>query len=209
MNRIFLQKHIDFLLILAFFAIPPIFNSGASSYSATMPIPALILQVALCVFIFIRTKVGKKDFKAFSSFSFVVLLLFLFLNAIIWNFAASFFSDAEETIQKIPPQGFLETSYTVLCLFISALYEEMLYRHYLPYETVSFDSKQKSLPYRVISEISIILIFALGHRYLGFWAVLNAFCAGVILRFFCIKTGSFISGFAAHFAYNLIVFFAF
>ncbi|MCR4939391.1 MAG: CPBP family intramembrane metalloprotease [Treponemataceae bacterium] len=107
-------------------------------------------------------------------------------------------------IEKIMPVGISETIYTVLCFSISALYEELLYRQFLPDESLSMiPSKHLRLPV----EILIVLLFALGHIYLGIWAVMNAFVAGCLLRFFCVKTASFLSGFIAHFIYNLIVFF--
>ena len=222
MNTNFLKKHADFFLIIAFFAIPPIFSSSQNigqkieqisdqhAFSPAAPVSTFLLQSALSLYILIKMKFGKKDFKSFfflSSFSILCLLL---LNATVWNFIAGFFSSSSQNeIKKILPEGFWTICYICLSLFVSALYEELLYRKFIPDETISFVLQDKSLHYRIISEILIILIFALGHRYLGVWAVLNAFTAGCILRFFCIRTGSFISGFIAHLIYNLIVFFAF
>lgn len=220
MNTNFLKKHADFFLIIAFFAIPPIFSSSQNieqnieqisdqhAFSPAAPISTFLLQSALSLYILFKMKFGKKDIKSFfflSSFSILCLLL---LNATVWNFIAGFFSSSSQNeIKKIIPEDFWTIFYICLSLFVSALYEELLYRKFIPDETISFTLQDKSLLYRIISEILIILIFALGHRYLGVWAVLNAFTAGCILRFFCIRTGSFISGFIAHLIYNLIVFF--
>ncbi len=232
MKTNFLKKHADFLLIIAFFAIPPIFSSGQNveqisdqqAFSPAAPLSTLLMRVALCLYILFKVKFGKKDFKSFSFASTLSILCILLLNAFLWNFIAGFFSSSsKDELEKIMPEGLLPNFYVWLSLFVSAFYEEILYRKFLPDESFSIcsyryfnpttieeasvDSKQNSLKYRIIVESLIILIFALGHRYLGVWAVLNAVFAGGVLRFFCVKTGSFLSGFTAHLIYNLIVFF--
>ena len=216
MKTNFLKKHADFFLIILFFAIPPIFSSGQNveqisdqqAFSPAAPLSTLLLRVALSVYILFKMKFGKKDFKSFSFASTLSILCILLINAMLWNFIAGFFqSSSDDQLEKIVPEGFWSNFYIWLSLFVSAFYEEILYRKFLPDETASFDSQQKSLLYRIIVESLIILIFALGHRYLGVLAVLNAVFAGGVLRFFCVKTGSFLSGFTAHLIYNLIVFF--
>ena len=179
-----------------------------------MPFLMLLVYTAVCIYILCKAKFKKSDFAKFSILSSAILLVSLFINGAVWNLISSFFIDSQEDIQRIMPDGFFEKSYVVLCLFVSALYEELLYRQFLPDEAVciiSQSSKSGISPkfLRLATEIVIIAIFALGHRYLGLWAVVNALCAGVILRFFCIRTGSFLSGFIAHYIYNLIVFFLF
>lgn len=224
----FLQKHADFFILLAAFAIPPVFNSGQNigqisgqaSYSAAAPIPILLLYGAVCSYVLFKMKFGLKDFRAFSVKSFfakilvmtISLVCLLILNAMLWNFMAGYFSSEQLEIEKVMPDGAFSRIHVVISLFIAALYEELLYRKFLPEEALSMlpKSAQCRVPstmIRFFAELSIILIFALGHRYLGMWAVINAFCAGMILRFFCVRTGSFLSGFVAHFVYNLIVFF--
>ena len=223
MKTNFLKKHADFFLIILFFAIPPIFSSVQNieqiseqqSFSPAAPISTLLLRVALSVYILFKMKFGKKDFKSFSFASTLSILCMLLLNAFLWNFIAGFFqSSSDDQLEKIVPEGFWSNFYIWLSLFVSALYEELLYRKFLPDEALSIcsyryldpptieeasvDSKQNSLKYRIIVESLIVLIFALGHRYLGVWAVLNAVFAGGVLRFFCLKTGSFLSGFTAH-----------
>jgi membrane protease YdiL (CAAX protease family) len=212
MKTDFLQKHADFFLIFVFFAIPPVLNNSQPSFSPAMPLLSLIVYVALSIYILIKNKFGKTDFRSFSVVTSFALLCMLLLNAKIWDLATILFSESQSEVTKTISEGFLENAYIVFSLFVSALYEELLFRHFLPESAYSFVksfSKQtgNAKIARICVEISIIMIFALGHRYLGIWAVLNAFTAGCILRFFCIRTGSFISGFVAHFVYNVIVFF--
>ena len=212
MKTDFLQKHADFFLIFVFFAVPPIFISSQPSFSPAMPLLSLIVYVALSIYILIKNKFGKTDFRAFSVVTSFLLLCALLLNAKIWDLATIFFSETLTEVTKTESEGFMNNAYIVLSLFISALYEELLFRQFLPegafsfFQSVSKTAGNTKIS-RICTEIVIVMIFALGHRYLGIWAVLNAFTAGCILRFFCIRTGSFLSGFVAHFVYNLIVFF--
>ena len=147
MNTNFLKKHADFFLIIAFFAIPPIFSSSQNieqiadqqAFSPAAPVSTFLLQSALSLYILIKMKFGKKDFKSFfflSSFSILCLLL---LNATLWNFIAGFFSSSNQNeIKKIIPEGFWTIFYICLSLFVSALSEELLYRKFIPDETISF-----------------------------------------------------------------------
>ena len=231
MKRFFLQKHIDYFLILVFFVIPPIFTTGTAEYSAAAPVLALLIHAALCAYIICKIKFSTEkqpfriDRKLILSRAIVtfVALCMLIMNSFAWNAAATvtaatgIFNTESSEIVKIVPEGAAEIAYTVLSLLIAALYEELLYRWFLPEEikyifssdSTMSKSKQTAKTLRILFEILIILLFALGHRYLGIWAVLNAFTAGCILRFICVRTDSVISGFIAHFAYNLLLLFIF
>ncbi len=204
MKTDFLQKHADFFLIFVFFAIPPVLNNSQPSFSPAMPLLSLIVYVALSIYILIKNKFGKTDFRSFSVVTSFALLCMLLLNAKIWDLATILFSESQSEVTKTISEGFLENAYIVFSLFVSALYEELLFRQFLPEGALRAVNTKIA---RICTEIAVVMIFALGHRYLGIWAVLNAFTAGCILRFFCIRTGSFISGFVAHFVYNVIVFF--
>ncbi len=204
MKTDFLQKHADFFLIFVFFAIPPVLNNSQPSFSPAMPLLSLIVYVALSIYILIKSKFGKTDFRSFSVVTSFALLCMLLLNAKIWDLATILFSESQSEVTKTISEGFLENAYIVFSLFVSALYEELLFRQFLPEGALRAVNTKIA---RICTEIAVVMIFALGHRYLGIWAVLNAFTAGCILRFFCIRTGSFISGFVAHFVYNVIVLF--
>ena len=228
MKRFFLQKHIDYLIILVLFVIPPVFASGeASSFSPAAPFLSLLLHCALCAYIICKNRFVSEvneasekrplqiNTKLVTVCAIVAILAFcmLMMNSFAWNVAAGVFgaNQVNQTIHndisKIMPVGAAETAYSVVSLLVAALYEELLYRRFLPDEAKSF--LPASLKVRIVAEILIIAVFALGHRYLGVWAVLNAFTAGCILRFFCVRTGSVVPGFVAHFVYNLIMFFVF
>src|SRR5574344_888426 len=54
--------------------------------------------------------------------------------------------------------------------FCAAFYEEVLYRQYLP-ETMKALTGKK---FPLLCEAAVLILFAAGHRYLGFFAVVNA-----------------------------------
>lgn len=101
-------------------------------------------------------------------------------------------------------------------IFVSAFYEESLYRQFMPEVTILLAQEIpcKTETYKKWIEQSIetawVLIFAFSHRYIGITAVLNALFCGIILRRCFKATGSVLAGTLAHFAYNsLMVFFYF
>ncbi|MCI7564820.1 MAG: CPBP family intramembrane metalloprotease, partial [Spirochaetia bacterium] len=90
----------------------------------------------------------------------------------------------------------------------SAFYEEILYRLYIPEQIKSFVCKIKSnFTVFVISEIPVLFLFALAHKYNGIFAVFNAGFAYIILRFFYKKTDNIFVNVASHFFYNLTMLF--
>ncbi len=204
MNDSFFKNHIDYFLLLFLFAIPPVFNTGQSSYTAVAPVLGVLLQIAVCVYIIFKYKMQKRSLKRFSVFALAVAFAMLMINGLGWNYVAGLFGSTGSEIDKIMPEGILETIYSVFCLAVAALYEELFFRLFLPDETASLFH---SGAFRIPCELFIILLFAFGHRYLGLWAVINAFLAGLILRVSYVKSGSFLSCFAAHFIYNAIIFF--
>ena len=48
-----------------------------------------------------------------------------------------------------------------------------------------------------------IILFALAHKYLGIYAMINAFFACIVLRICYIKTQNIITNTIAHFLYNI------
>lgn len=124
----------------------------------------------------------------FESFVFLSLVFFLALPPI--------FSKEQKTSEEL----FYNLSLFRVCvsIFVSAIYEEVFYRIYLPtagkkFLSIIFQnftqtmlSKKQAFFICVSTEVFIILLFALAHRYLGFGAVLYATLMGIILRFiFC------------------------
>ena len=83
-----------------------------------------------------------------------------------------------------PPEPLLLNVVFILKIICAAVYEELLYRVYLPFRLQSFYT-QKAVPFNrsfLLSELPPVLFFALAHRYLGLFNVLYAFAAGCIFR---------------------------
>lgn len=87
-------------------------------------------------------------------------------------------------------------------LAIGVIYEETVYRLFLPDNMVNFISGKKNM--WIPAEILCVLVFALSHRYLGGLAVVNAAVCGAILRFTKIKSKSIVSPAFAHLIYNIL-----
>ena len=107
-----------------------------------------------------------------------------------------------------------------LMLGISAFYEEVLYRLYLPSTLKIFfddllnkvfnktDDKKKEKCVNLIIELSVIIIFGFSHLYLGVIPVLNGIICGFVLRYCCIKNKTVITGTTSHWLYNCFIFIA-
>ena len=93
--------------------------------------------------------------------------------------------------------------YCILKFCLAAFYEEVMYRLYLPEQLKRFlKNTQNKITQIYIPEIITIILFALGHKYLGIFAVINACIACVILRICYLKTKNIFAGTIAHFMYN-------
>lgn len=98
--------------------------------------------------------------------------------------------------------------------FLAAFTEEIFYRFYLPeglkrnLSILSFErlNPKSSKVINLSLEVTAVLIFALMHRYLGFFAVVNAFFSGAVLRVCMKKTNSIMVPAVIHFIYNISVF---
>ena len=97
-------------------------------------------------------------------------------------------------------------SIAAVALACAALYEELLYRCYLP---EMLQRVLKKLPHRLqafLTEIIPLLLFSSAHHYLGIAAVINALCAGIVLRHCVLKTQSIIPSTVAHALYNIAIY---
>lgn len=99
----------------------------------------------------------------------------------------------------------------LLCgTILAAVYEEVLYRLYLPdflYGLTVIILRNKTMPYfRILywcGEFVCVMIFAFSHWQNGLIAVINAACAGIILRIVFCYSGSLLPGIFSHVIYNL------
>lgn len=148
-------------------------------------------------------------------FSTVLCFGALVFSAFLWNRAAQY---TEKPVQPIIlPKDYIHSILFFSSTIILACYEEIVFRLFLPEraQCIALHLRQKretahglqSMLYTASEAIPIIL-FALGHRYLGLYAALNAFTCAVILRVcMLVNERSLVPGCTAHILYNLTVFF--
>lgn len=208
-NHSLLINLIVFFLVLFFFIIPPALFPSHPVETISFPGTNLVLFL-FSIFLFYFTQ--KKDLKKNKNRFFklivnsVLCFLSLFALGMIFNFIAFHFSQKTNAI--FLPETKKEVFYIALSFLFSAFYEEILYRLYIPEQIKSFVCKIKSnFTVFVISEIPVLFLFALAHKYNGIFAVFNAGFAYIILRFFYKKTDNIFVNVASHFFYNLTMLF--
>ncbi|MEE0885902.1 MAG: CPBP family glutamic-type intramembrane protease, partial [Treponema sp.] len=105
----------------------------------------------------------------------------------------------------ICPENLRKWIFCILSFFSGAILEENIFRIYLPaFFRKIFPQKYSSGFFQLIPEFFPCILFALCHRYLGFFAVLNAFTAHMILRVVFFKNSSPLLNYSIHFFYNIL-----
>ena len=141
----------------------------------------------------------------------ILLSAALFANAFFWSFIAEKAGNSSVIVNGLNKINFFTYFNLFFGIILFASYEEFLYRFYAPKlcELVVLSVKNKignrlSNIILQICELVIICLFALGHLYGGIFSVLNAFCAGIMLRLFAKKISAPIYVISAHSLFNLI-----
>ena len=137
---------------------------------------------------------------------------FLCLSSVIFE-SISYFFKIDGGIQKIIfPSSFFGWVNFFFGVIFAAFFEEVIYRFYLPrafmeiFGKLRIRSARNNLRLSVFSEGLSLLLFAMGHLYLGLLGFLNALVCGVALRFCMIKTKSLWISFGIHVVYNFLSF---
>lgn len=134
----------------------------------------------------------------------LITLCALFALSFISQSAASFSGFTAENTAIRKPGNLQEMIFCLLTFFSAALFEELVFRFYEPFSLKKLLSFVPEFYAALLSELIPAALFALCHRYLGLFAVSNAFFAHFALRFCFKKTGNIFYPFASHFAYNLL-----
>ena len=207
---IFLQ----FALVFLFFVLPPLLISGTQVQTPVGTLSWMIAVEALLALVLeiqqrkLFTK--KTDSPVTQRFIYSLSFGTITLGLLMLSFAALqaisivFPSLFRQNTVVARPETVPELLCVLLTFAVSAFYEEVLYRQYVPFVALYAAGNVK--PLRLISEIVCVLVFAFSHRYLGWSAVINAFICGIILRWCYVKTQSVIPGSIAHFVYNVTVY---
>lgn len=147
----------------------------------------------------------------------VLVLGLLFAVSMIFSYISSLLGNVTAIIQVSPPQTIVLWLWFIFGTIIFACFEEILFRRYLPDQAryfintlnnkVSSSKTKKSLKIALFFvELLFIILFALAHRYMGFFAILTALCSAIVLRLSVCKFDSLIPACIAHSVHNLLAF---
>gem|GEM_PF-1077184 len=175
---------------------------------------------------------GKQPFFVYSS-SALICFGILCLSSVIFESASYFFRIGGGVQKVIFPSSFLGWINFFFGVIFAAFFEEVIYRFYLPqafreiFGKLRIFGNQKSvkkdeivadsgiayvgdaennLRLSVFCEGLALLLFGLGHIYLGILGFLNALLCGSALRLCMIKTKSLWIPFGIHAVYNFLSF---
>lgn len=225
----------DFAFILAFFVLPALFSpvSGSITIPTVENIPWLtvLLYSLLVAYMAFRYHTDVKchtgvsfrlvKSRASSGFrakaAYVILTICCYMLLILTDTLFSFLATQSGAQNAVPSvsvtaQNTADTLFLVFWTALLASFEEFTYRYLLPVRLRSFVSycatctRFRSV-WLFICEAAVICLFALSHRYMGWWAVANALTAGIILRSGFFITGSVYPALIAHILYNLTAFY--
>ena len=203
---------IEFLLVLAFLAVPPVFVSHGTGLSQAGTFNASVLyQLLISVilfFQFLKLKPAEKRKEKIFRFLFhgtITLGILMIIFALMQSIELLFSNEEMKSQNFMPdvdgPLSILFLTFAVVC---GAFYEEVLYRQFLP-EFMALIAGEKINMKLVFygTEFLALLLFAFAHRYQGWISVVNSFLCGTVLRLCYKKTSSVLPGAAAHAVYNL------
>lgn len=211
------KKHliIEFGIILVFLILPPLFQSpvqsekleiaGAGRFSIQILIQALIS--ALLLWQNSRQPFTGEDKESQKNRLIPFLLwvpmslgLMMIFQAAIRALSLAFGSKGLESM--VFPDSALSWAIYFVNLAVAVIYEETLYRLFLPDVLLNFAGEKKKA--RVPIEAACILIFAFSHRYMGYPAVINAALCGTALRIAKIRTKTIKAPALSHLIYNIL-----
>lgn len=208
------RAKIPFFFILVLFPVLlPVFTFSNSSPFVSWSFPFQALFLACFAFILVIANPELNENHKSEKIGFIRKLIFAVCAFIVLNVTAfimqkigSLFSQTQN-IEIIMPAGYREWTFCLLNFLFSAFYEEAVYRFFIPEALLYFtrNCKDKRMV-EIDCEIFGMILFALGHIYLGILSVINAAIAYLVLRFCFRKTKSLIPGTAAHFFYNVLQF---
>ena len=214
----FFKEIAVFSAVFLFLLMPSLFQASPAEgtfFTWNFPAVQLVFMAFSFLFVFFETNIySLKDFIFQPLFKgklkrelifFAGGFVFLFAFSIFFQFSASFFSSSLPKIDFICPENLRKWIFCILSFFSGAILEENIFRIYLPaFFRKIFPQKYSSGFFQLIPEFFPCILFALCHRYLGFFAVLNAFTAHMILRVVFFKNSSPLLNYSIHFFYNIL-----
>lgn len=227
----------EFAFIAAFCLLPPLFK-GPEQY-AFPGILSYLCSFCISIFLYFQLNLYKKTKKTeqykkkirFSAKDYSGILKFtlnssyffltfgtLIVTAVCINIFTVCLSNRAFSIDLAPGANAADAANAAAMIpafFVSAFYEEVMYRMVLPEFLYCFFTKNQRTACRnkrdtarfYVTELVSVLVFAFSHRYAGWASVLNSFIAGIALRKCYLKSKNIFTGFAAHFLYNVFMLF--
>ena len=213
-----------FFFVLFIIVLPPLvgqfFLERQSEVVAQYPLSVFLTgALALLIYLFAMKgvvfnepfeKVQRPFFESFYNYSSNSLVCFGFLclcTALLEIIA--YFSGIDSGIKNIVFPDSLFGKLNFLCGVIAAAFsEEVIYRFYLPRSFKEMLSKKFGDNPRLslFCEGLALLLFSMGHLYLGILGFINALLCGAALRLCMIRTKSLWIPFIIHTLYNLLSF---
>ncbi len=206
-------KAVEFAAVLFLFAVPPLLAQPETVTAPFGPVQSAIYAL-VCAGLLLLS--GRSPVSAgFFSGRTLAFSAAAFLLVAGTACAASFLAGApQQTV--LPPSGTGAWFLFAAGVLVSASFEEILFRWYMP-ETLSVifyslkdkngvdikKRKWKNLLFFLTAEAFPAVFFALAHLYAGPFAVANALAAAAVLRCLVKKTGSPFTACAVHFCYNM------
>ena len=213
---------LTFLLIfvLSFLVLPPIvfqfFAERQKEFFVHYPISVFLTGIFsfLIYYYSIKGRIFKSKIlhekTAFFVYSSNTMICFgiLCLSTVIFE-GISYYLNYNPGIQQVIfPQNTIGFINFIFGVIFSAFSEEVIYRFFLPLAFKEILSKKLTVYPKLwlFYEGLSLILFALGHLYLGIFGFMNALVCGFALRFCMIKTKTIWISFIIHLAYNLFSF---
>lgn len=222
--------YLGFLLVCVFLVIPPFIPEQIENNVLNFSLSAssiIILIISLLLYYFYEFKgnqLRKITFFELLLDSGKVFLYFGILIAVQTLLSLTgYIFNCESQVKIQFEKNIINFITAFLMLGITAFYEEVLYRLYLPSTLMIIvnellnrvlknadDSKKDKCKKigNLVIEITVILIFGFSHMYLGVISVINAIICGFVLRYCCVKNKTVITGAISHWLYNCFIFIA-
>lgn len=199
---------IEFAIVALFLLLPPvIFSSDSQNVKITLtPFAFFSLAAGLFLYFFNRKPFYSSDSsdKKINSIKKISVLTvsfgLLILTSVVF-FAVQEFVIKQNSQATLVPENAGEWIMALTALAFGAVYEEALYRFFVPqFFLFYFEGKAK-----VFFEAVSVLLFALAHIYLGTAGFLNALICGIILRVTYKNTEDLGANCLIHFLYNSLL----
>lgn len=202
-----------FLLVFLFFLLPSVFFNSNTQVTKQLNITSFSINNIICFsFGLILYLIYKEKSNAYDLKKVVKSIIYIFLTFCLLIIVSMIIKNISLLVQQnssdytlIKPSDFKTWSFCIINFFTAAFFEEVIYRFYTPNVLIILFTKINSKKIQLLcSEIISLLFFSLAHYYLGYFSVINAIFAQIILRICYKKNDSIFPCFISHFLYNVI-----